>query len=264
MISAAQLQAFDERGAVTLDTPLTASEIAAANAAIDQMLPMQEPDTGQQPRYRYGATCNFYAPALVDLIQHPFFERVAKKVLRADSIRFFQTAALKTYPHPGKFSFSEHTDIQYSLEDWAQTPRRVVCSYFLWLTDVNARRAPMMHRPGSHRLIAAARSANPALRDTRPGVEGIQMENLPPEYAAPQPVLARAGQVTALTTSMIHGGSTNVDDQPRKVLVMTYTAAGVNISLPESQATVKRAYDAELRKILRPERAHLVADLYQP
>ena len=33
MISAAQLQAFDERGAVTLDTPLTASEIAAANAA---------------------------------------------------------------------------------------------------------------------------------------------------------------------------------------------------------------------------------------
>ena len=98
MISAAQLQAFDERGAVTLDTPLTASEIAAANAAIDQMLPMQEPDTGQQPRYRYGATCNFYAPALVDLIQSPFFERVAKKVLRADSIRFFQTAALKTYP----------------------------------------------------------------------------------------------------------------------------------------------------------------------
>ena len=45
---------------------------------------------------------------------------------------------------------------------------------------------------------------------------------------------------------------------------MTYTAAGVNVSLPETQATVKRAYDAELRKILRPERAHLVADLYQP
>ena len=55
MISAAQLQAFDERGAVTLDTPLTASEIAAANAAIDQMLPMQEPDTGPPPPARSGA-----------------------------------------------------------------------------------------------------------------------------------------------------------------------------------------------------------------
>ena len=179
MISAAQLQAFDERGAVTLDTPLTASEIAAANAAIDQMLPIQEPDTGQQPRYRYGATCNFYAPALVDLIQHPFFEWVAKKVLRADSIRFFQTAALKTYPQPGEFSFSEHTDIQYCLEDWAQTPRRVVCSYFLWLTDVNARRAPMMHRPGSHRLIAAHRQKDPALKDVVPMVAGVKLEDLP-------------------------------------------------------------------------------------
>ena len=63
---------------------------------------------------------------------------------------------------------------------------------------------------------------------------------------------------------MVHGASVNIDDQPRKSLVMTYTAAGVNISLPETQAKVKRAYDAELRKILRPERAHLVADLYRP
>ena len=263
MISAAQLQTFDERGAVTLDTPLTAGEIAAANATIDQMLPMQKPDSGQQPRYRYGATCDFYAPALVDLLQHPFFEEATKTILRSDSVRFFQAAILKTYPQPGEFSFSEHTDIQYSLEDWAQAPRRVICSYFLWLTDVNARRAPIMHRPGSHRLIAAARSANPALRDIRPRVEGVQMENLPPEYADPQPVLARAGQVTALTTSMVHGGSTNVDDQPRKVMVMTYTAAGIDIGMPENQAIAKRAYDAELRKILRPARAHLVADLYR-
>ena len=62
---------------------------------------------------------------------------------------------------------------------------------------------------------------------------------------------------------MVHGGSTNVDNEPRKVLVMTYTAGGVNIGLPESQADAKRAYDEELRKILRPERSHLVADLYQ-
>ena len=263
MIRAAQLQTFEERGAVTFNTPLSAAEIAAANAAIDQMLPMQEPDAGGQSRFRYGATCSFYDPRLIDLIQHPFFEAVARQILRADGIRFFQTAALKTYPQPGEFIFSEHTDIQYSLEDWAQTPRRVVCSYFLWLTDVNARRAPMMHRPGSHRLIAAARSANPALRNTRPGVEGIQIENLPPEYADPEPVLARAGQVSALTTSMVHGGSTNVDDQPRKVLVMTFTAAGVDIGLPDTQATAKRAYDTELRKILRPERAHLVADMHE-
>ncbi|MEE3258226.1 MAG: phytanoyl-CoA dioxygenase family protein [Candidatus Latescibacterota bacterium] len=259
MISAEELDIFATQGAVTIDTPLTQNEIAAAAKAIDALLPFKEAEPGQEQRFRFGATCNFYEPALIDLIQHPFFEAVAKEVLRADAIRFFQTAILATYPQPeSEFRYDQHTDIQYSLEDWDQTPRRVVCSYFLWLTDVDERRSPMMHRPGSHRLVAAARSADPALKDTMPGVQGIKMENLPPEYAAPQPVLARAGQVTVLTTSMVHGGSTNVDTLPRKVLVMTYTAAGVEIGLPDNQAATKREYDARLKEILRPERAHLV------
>jgi hypothetical protein len=259
MINAEELSTFATQGAVTIDTPLTAEEIAAAGAAIDTLLPFKEAEPNQEQRFRYGATCNFYEPALIDLIQHPFFEAVAVKVLRADAIRFFQTAILATYPQPeSEFRYDQHTDIQYRLEDWDQTPRRVVCSYFLWLTDVNERRAPMMHRPGSHQLVAAARSADPALKDATPGIQGIKMEDLPPAYAAPQPVLARAGQVTVLTTSMVHGGSTNVDTQPRKVLVMTYTAAGVEIGLPENQAATKREYDARLQEILRAERAHLV------
>lgn len=261
MISAEQLRVFEEQGAVTIDTPLATKEIDAAAAAIDALLPFKPAEPDQAPRFRYGATCNYYEPTLLDLIQHPFFEEVAKRVLRADAIRFFQTAILASYPHPeSEFSYDQHTDIQYSLEDWAATPRRIVCSFFLWLTNVNKRRAPMMYRPGSHRLVAAARSAGPALKDATPGVQGIKMVNLPPEYAAPQPVLAQAGQVTVLTTSMVHGGSTNIDDEPRKVLVMTYTAAGVEIGLPENQAATKREYDAKLRELLRPERAHLVAE----
>ena len=261
MISAEQLRIFEEQGAVTIDTPLTTKEIAAAAAAIDALLPLKPAEPDQAPRFRYGATCNYYESALLDLIQHPFFEAVAKRVLRADAIRFFQTAIVASYPQPeSEFSYDQHTDIQYSLEDWAATPRRVVCSFFLWLTDVNERRAPMMYRPGSHRLVATARSADPMLKDAMPGVQGIKMANLPPEYAAPQPVLAQVGQVTVLTTSMVHGGSTNIDNEPRKALVMTYTAAGVAIGLPENQAATKREYDAKLRELLRPERAHLVAE----
>jgi hypothetical protein len=259
MISPEELQSFEEQGAVTVDTPLTDAQIAAAVAALDKLLPFVEAEPGKEQRFRYGATCNFYDKALIDLIQHPFFESVAKQVLRAKAIRFFQTAILTTYPQPGaEFCFDQHTDIQFSLEDWAQTPRRVVCSFFLWLTDVNAKRSPMMHRPGSHRLVAQARSADPQLKGTMPGIQGIKMEDLPPAYAAPQPVLARAGQVSVLTTSMVHGGSTNVDTLPRKVLVMTYTAAGIEIGLPEAQATAKREYDARLQDLLRPERVALV------
>ena len=45
----------------------------------------------------------------------------------------------------------------------------------------------------------------------------------------------------------------------RKVAVLTYTAAGVEIGLPAAQAETKRAYDKRLRELLPPERAFLVA-----
>ena len=58
MISAEQLRTFEERGAVTIDTPLTTKEIAAAAAAIDALLPFKAAEPGQAPRFRYGATCH--------------------------------------------------------------------------------------------------------------------------------------------------------------------------------------------------------------
>ena len=102
MISAEQLRIFEEQGAVTIDTPLTPKEIASAAAAIDALLPLKPAGPDRAPRFRYGATCNYYESALLDLIQHPFFEAVAKRVLRADAIRFFQTAIVASYPQPRK------------------------------------------------------------------------------------------------------------------------------------------------------------------
>ena len=71
MISAEQLSIFEEKGAVTVDTPLTAQQITAAVTAIDSLLPFKKAKEGQTQHYRYGATCNYYEPALIDLIQHP-------------------------------------------------------------------------------------------------------------------------------------------------------------------------------------------------
>ena len=61
-----------------------------------------------------------------------------------------------------------------------------------------------------------------------------------------------------LTTSAVHGASVNMDDAARKVLVITFIAAGVRIGLPQSQADEKRSYDAALRERLRPERRHII------
>ena len=260
MITEQEIQQFSEMGAVTIDTPLTQQQLTAASVAFDRLLPFSEPELGEQPRYRVSTTCTFYDQELLDVIQHPFFEEVAKRVLRADEVRFFQTAIVTTYPAPNTpFSFDQHVDIQYCLSDLDATPRRMVCTYFLWIDDVTEQRAPLMYRPGSHRLIAKERENQAEQKGIAPLVAGVSLDGLPAlDYAHPIPAVARAGQASVLTTGMVHGASINVDTLPRKAMVITFTAADIEIGLPQNQAETKRVYDRELKRRLRPERAHIV------
>ena len=64
-----QTREFANLGAVTIDTPLSDGDIAAAAAAVERLLPFD----AASERYRYSATCNYYDAALLDVIQHPFF-----------------------------------------------------------------------------------------------------------------------------------------------------------------------------------------------
>jgi hypothetical protein len=261
MISTEEIQQFTTAGVATIDTPLTAAQLTAASAVFDVLLP--PPDAGQPPRFRVGQTCSYFDQPLLDLIQEPFFEEVTRRILNAERVEFFQTAIVTTYPQPDTpFSFDQHVDIQYCFSDLQASPRRMVCSFFLWLTEVNERRAPLMFRPGSQWLIAAEREKDEALRLQPPRVAGVSLAQLPPlAYAEPIPLLARAGQVSVLTTAAVHGASVNIDSEPRKVMVITFNAAGVQIGLPESQATLKRQYDGALCPRLRPERAHIVSSV---
>jgi hypothetical protein len=261
MIADQEVRQFLEQGAVTIDTPLTEAQIGAASAAVDRLLPFRPPGEGERPHYRLQRTGDYFDPELLEILQHPFFEAVARRALGAEEVRFFQTAIAISYPQPNtRFSFDQHVDIQYNLSDLKAVPRRIICSFFLWLTDVTERRAPMMFRPGSHWLIAADREKNPALPVRAPRVAGAGLLQLPPlAYAEPVPLVARAGQVSVLTTAAVHGASVNVDTEPRKVLVLTWTPASVTIDLPPDQEAQKRKYDEELRRHLRPERMYIVS-----
>ncbi len=254
MITDSEIQEFNEAGAVTIETPLTAQEIASACAAFDRLLPFQAGNP------RPSLTCSYEDPAILDIIQHPFFEAVSRRVLQADEIRFYQTAMLTAYPEPERpFSFWQHVDIQYRLADFRAVPKNIICSFFLWLTDVNERRAPMMFRPGSHLLIAEHREHDPDWKGIPPRVAPVWLADLPPlPYADPIPLTAKAGQVSVLTTAAVHGASVNVDREPRKNLVITFTAAGVTIGLPPHEEAQRLAYNHELRTRLRPERVHII------
>lgn len=256
MMTDAQVQQFNEAGYVTIDTPLTEQQIADAVAAMDRLLPFD----GKNPRP--SQTCSYVDPALVAIMEHPFFEAVAKQALEAQKVYFFQTAILTAYPEPNTpFSFWQHVDIQYRLSDFQSTPKNILCSFFLWLTDVNEKRAPMMVRPGSHLLLGEVREHDPNWNGTPPMVAPVPQSKLPDlPYSEPIPLLAKAGQVSVLTTSAVHGASVNVDDEPRKNFVFTFTGDDVVIGLPAGEEKEKWDYYEALRPHLRPERAHIIPE----
>ncbi len=254
MMTDEEVRQFNEAGVVTMNTPLTAQEVSDAAAALDQLLPFDGNN------HRPSRTCDYYDPAFLAVTQHPFFEETARRVLDAKRVHFFQSAILAAYPEPGTpFSFWQHVDIQYRRRDFQAVPKNIICSFFLWLTDVNEKRAPMMVRPGSHLLLGDYREHDPGWEEGPPRVAPVPLAHLPAlPYADPIPLTATAGQVSVLTTATVHGASVNVDSEPRKNFVLTFTATDVIIALPPGEEAQKRDYHRGLRARLRPERAHII------
>ena len=259
MLTDSQVEQFEKDGATTVDTPLSSAELSAAVAALDHLAPLYSPDAPDTPRYRI-TTGNVVEEAFADIIGHPFFEAVAKQVLMANEVRFFQSACFVAYPQTEGNAPPEHVDIRYRTDDFQSVPRRIVCSFFLWLNGVNEKRAPMMVHPGSHLLLA--RDFDQHDPDNINGVLGLNADQLPDlGYASAIPLTATPGQVSVLTTATLHGASVNHDDIPRKAMIITFTAESVKIDLPPEQASNKREYDRALRPLLRPERQHIVEDV---
>lgn len=259
MLNRQQIAQFDQDGAVTIDTPLTTTELETLRDTYDNLFPGPDTEAGRE-KSRHSRTADFFDQPLVDLIQHPFFEKVAAKALCANAVRFANIALSKTYPRPEeKFDFIQHTDVQYSLSDIDATPRRMTVSFFIWIDDVNEKRAPLMYRRGSHRQIAEWRQRHPRYQNEVPRVHGTTEENLPSlDYEPAQPIVAKAGQVSVLTTALVHGPSTNVDIKSRYACHLSYTSDEFDIELPKPKQNVRVGYYRALRDYLRPDRLHLV------
>ena len=71
----AQLAQYEEQGAVIIDTPFTPTELDRAEAAWDRLK-----QTGGKP---------YEDPDYIEVLQHPYFEEVARKVLRAEAVHLW-------------------------------------------------------------------------------------------------------------------------------------------------------------------------------
>ena len=275
MITDSELQQFELDGAVTIDTPLTSQQITEASQLMDRLLPVGPPRPGEKnPRYRVGKN-NVYEPAFTRIIEQPFFESVAKRLLHTDSVVINCTAIRNTHPQPGaNFEVGEHTDMTLSLMDLTSPPRRMNVGLFVWITDVDETSAPLMVRPGRHRQLAQSMGNRPQYiygpwekdqfanvpdAHTLPIAHIGRFPNQWPdlEFAEPVPCVARAGQVTVLNPATIHGASTNVGQTNRKSLLIIMQPRSIALGESRGRCKTRRAYLAQLTRVLAPNRRHI-------
>ena len=119
------------RGSVVrADTPLTDQQLDEAEAAWD--------------RVKSGETDKSRDHAYLDTITHPFFEDVAKQVLRAPAVQLLETNPHDRPPGSGATSWSGgHLDVQITRSGWDATPRREMLAVWLWCNGVPPNRGAM-------------------------------------------------------------------------------------------------------------------------
>ena len=323
MLSPEQLRSFDEVGAVTLDALGDRH-----NPLIDGLEAMLDAHAahaadGQNHRRMVPMETRMSTPAFLEWVSSEWLEKVACELLRTDRVQFFQSGSCgcaypQARPADGSYgttdedaarwrrsTFSGHVDTWVSQDDWEATPRRTILLFWLWLNDVTVHRAPMMVCPGSHLPIAAAnqRRGAPLLPhaggrpygsyalDTAGDGTGIPVFPDASVISDATPLLAKRGQVTALTTSMYllrgkimrkrhaillytdmvrvryHTSSPNFDDQDgppssraRKWINIMFTPADVRVGINDKSTLHCVQVVASLRDALRqvcPHRAYI-------
>eukprot|EP01051_Picozoa_sp_SAG22_P017830 SAG22_NODE_2845_length_2161_cov_3.238603_2_plen_261_part_00 len=146
-LTAAQLEAFERDGAVTIDSPLSPEQLDAAERAWDRV-------DGQRT-VKSCAEAGFVAA-----VGHPFFETAAKQVLRSDAVHIQETFCHDRPPtaHPNdggwpgwreEWSTGLHIDVQLTSSDFDATPRREQLVMWLWLADATEESGAMRFLPGT-------------------------------------------------------------------------------------------------------------------
>jgi ectoine hydroxylase-related dioxygenase (phytanoyl-CoA dioxygenase family) len=247
MITEAQISQFERDGAVTIDGPFSSEQIATTGELIGRL---------DAEKKLGGAADYLTEPVLLEIIQHPFLEEVAQQVLRSPQVEFAAMAARQKQPTPDApfAQEEEHVDCGYSPEDLLAVPRRMLVSFLVWFTDVTLDRGPFMYRPGSHRQLAEHYATRP------PGTDNyLPVSALPPlPYAEPRPIIARAGQISVLTTATVHSASVNTGMLPRRVMFIIFKSKGYDVPFNMSEAERRTAYLRTLHETFRPERRHIL------
>jgi hypothetical protein len=243
---------FGRDGCALVDDVLDEEIRSASDQAICHLY-----DTGEKSD---GITGYPSDPALFPLLQYSPLEDIAKYILETDEVVLSSAAILFKRPEPGVElkTHGEHVDIMFSRDEWHARPRSVLCMLMVMLADLPEGRANTYVRVGSHMQLAdwLEREGKEPIKASPTHLPDLPNLDWPPLT----PVIAKAGQVLAFNTNLIHCGSTNIDTEPRRIMFINFCPRG-KLSMCSGNRDRQEQRDSWrnlLRENFRPESRHLL------
>ena len=225
MLSAAQIQEYNEIGAIVVPDVLTPAEVARLSnvtdgfvqrarglTAHDAIYDLEDSHTPDTPRVRRIKAAHLHDPAYAALARHPNILAVLRDLWGPD-IRF-DTAKLNMKCAGFGAPVEWH-------QDWAFYPHTNddLAAVGVMFDDMAMESGPLMIVPGSHRGPVHGHHADGVF------CGAMDPENRDIDYSKAIPLLGKAGSITVHHVRAVHGSAPNVSERDRRLLLFQFRAA---------------------------------------
>ena len=225
MLTKAQIEEYNELGAIVVPDVLTPDEVRMLSAVTDgfverargltghtDIYDLEDSHTADNPRVRRIKAAHLHDPAYAALTRHPKILAVLQALWGPD-IRF-DTAKLNMkcagYGAPVEWH-----------QDWAFYPHTNddLAAVGVMFDDMAMENGPLMVIPGSHK--------GPTFDHHAGGVfcGAMDPNNRDVDYSQAVPLTGSAGSITVHHVRAVHGSAPNVSDRDRRLLLFQFRSA---------------------------------------
>lgn len=225
MLTRAQIDEYNEIGAIVVPDVLSAREVARLRdvtdafvdrarrvTAHDEVYDLEDSHTPENPRVRRIKAPHLHDSAYGDLVRHPGIIAVLRDLWGPD-IRF-DTAKLNMKSAGFGAAVEWH-------QDWAFYPHTNdnLAAVGIMMDDMAEENGPLLIVPGSHRGPVFDHHANGRF------CGAMDPERRDVDYGTAIPLNGEAGSITVHHVRAVHGSAPNVSKRDRRLLLHQYRAA---------------------------------------
>ena len=225
MLTKAQIEEYNDVGAIVVPDVLTSEEVRMLSAVTDgfverargltghtDIYDLEDSHTADNPRVRRIKAAHLHDPAYAALTRHPKILAVLQALWGPD-IRF-DTAKLNMKCAGFGAPVEWH-------QDWAFYPHTNddLAAVGVMFDDMAMENGPLMVIPGSHKGPTFDHHAGGAF------CGAMDPNNRDVDYSQAVPLTGKAGSITVHHVRAVHGSAPNVSDRDRRLLLFQFRSA---------------------------------------